>query len=329
MRHGRWLTGLLLLLLLLSLFYLGVGESPEHKPPVLFFSLIIAYIIPVFSYITAKAQEALSELRSILDLDEESFRRTQMRLDSTSLRHVALSLGAGFLAGCAHISLIQGLTVVEISAMLTSFNGVLTALGTVVVWTVMMTVVVMLIRQTVLFGQLGKYHVRISLFDTRKLRPFARVSIFSSLAIIGALALFPLIGFENGLNLVESLPGVIALLAPLATMFIIPVWPVHRRLAALKERELASVSARCFIFKTTPARSLAIAPQFFVRIDPFVGAGFGVALGSGNQGQFSGNHDRRGNFYQLIGFAFAVTIHQLEAFSLCCEIGASPIGRHN
>ena len=41
---------------------------------------------------------------------------------------------------------------------------------------------------------------------------------------------------------------------------------------------------------------LAIAAQFFVCIDPFVGAGFGIALGSGDQGQFSGNHNRRGNF---------------------------------
>jgi hypothetical protein len=148
----------------------------------LFFSLIIAYIIPVFSFITAKAQEALSELRSILDLDDGAFRQAQMRLDSISLRFVALSLCAGAIAGCAHISLIQGSFVAVLSGILASFNVFLTALGTVVVWTVMTTVVVILIRQTVLFGRLGKYHVRISLLDTRKLRPFARVSIISSLA---------------------------------------------------------------------------------------------------------------------------------------------------
>jgi len=243
-RHGGWLTGLLLLSLLLPLFYLGVEESPVRKTPALFFSFIIAYIIPVFSFITVKSQEALNELRPILDLDDRAFNQAQARLESASPRLTGLSLGAGTLSGCIHISFFRGSPAAAVREMLTSVSGFVAALGTVMVWIVMTTVVVMLIRQTVLFGRLGGRHVRISLLDTRKLLPFARVSIISSLAVIGALALFPLIGFETGLNLAESLPGAIALLAPLITMFIIPVWPVHRRMATMKERELASLSDR-------------------------------------------------------------------------------------
>jgi hypothetical protein len=69
--------------------------------------------------------------------------------------------------------------------------------------------------------------------------------------VIGALALFPLINLRGGLNLAESLPGVIAILGPLAIMFIIPVWPVHRRLVALKASELARLQARIALSQNT------------------------------------------------------------------------------
>jgi hypothetical protein len=82
------------------------------------------------------------------------------------------------------------------------------------------------------------------LLDAYNLLPFARVSINSSLAIIGALSLFPLIGMENGLNLTKSLPGAIAILVPLMIIFIIPIWPIHRRLARLKEQELTILNKR-------------------------------------------------------------------------------------
>ncbi|MEH6519555.1 MAG: hypothetical protein V7742_23000, partial [Halioglobus sp.] len=109
---------------------------------------------------------------------------------------------------------------------------------------IMTTVISMLIQQSVLFGRLGAHNTQVSLLNTHRLLPFARVSISSSLAIIGALAFFPLIGIESGQNLVESLPGVIAMLMPLVVMFIIPVWPVHRCLVAKKEQELVAINCR-------------------------------------------------------------------------------------
>lgn len=116
-----------------------------------------------------------------------------------------------------------------------------TGLGALSVWVVMTTVTSMLVQQTTLFARLGKTHARVSLLNSRKLLPFARVSIISSLSIIGALALFPLISVDSGLNFSQTLPGAIATLGPLLVIFIIPVWPIHRRLATLKEQELAAL----------------------------------------------------------------------------------------
>lgn len=239
---GRLLTGILLLSLLLPLFYLGAEEEPADSTPALFFSLIIAYIIPVFSLITATSEEALDELRPLLDLDDIAFEEARARLDSASLRQTGLCLGIGALSGFAHMSLIRGSVTGTILEMSSSLAGFLSTLGTVLVWMIMTTVITMLIKQTILFGHLGANHVRISLLNTRKLLPFARVSIISSLALIGSLALFPLIGIESGQNLLESVPGAVAILVPLLIMFIIPIWPIHRRLGALKEQEMKAVN---------------------------------------------------------------------------------------
>lgn len=210
----------------------------------MFFSLIIAYIIPVFSYITARSQEALNELRPTMDLDDEAFDKARQLLDSMSSRQIALNFVFGALSGLAHMSFIRGSVETVLLGFTSSLSDFMSTLGALLVWMVMTTVIAMLIQQSLLFGRLGANNARVSLLNTSSLLPFARVSVSSSLAIIGALAFFPLIGIESGQNLAESLPGVIAILVPLVIVFIIPVWPLHRRLKAKKAQELVAINAR-------------------------------------------------------------------------------------
>ena len=120
----------------------------------------------------------------------------------------------------------------------------MSTVGALLVWVIMTTVIHMLIQQAALFARLGANEVRFNLFNTRELVPFARVSISSSLAIIGALALFPLLSIEGGFEPVESLPGAIATFVPLVALFIIPVWPLHRRMTAMKQQQLDLASER-------------------------------------------------------------------------------------
>jgi hypothetical protein len=244
LRYGRLLTGVLLLCLLLPLFYFGAGEDADHEMPALFFSLIIAYIVPVFSFIIAQSRQALRALKPVLRLDEAAFEQALSSLGTASVRTMLQCAAFGALMGCAHLALIRGSFAEALRHSVAGFSGALIFIGTLMVWTVMTTVIVVLIEQSIQFGRLGGSHTRVSLLDTRGLRPFARVSIITSLAVIGSLALFPLIGLEGGQRLTESLPGVVAILGPLVVMFIIPVWPVHRRLATLKAAHLADLNAR-------------------------------------------------------------------------------------
>ena len=242
--YARLVTGLVLFSIFLPVFYLGHNEIPEHSTPALFFSLVLAYIIPVFSHITGRAQTALIELHPRLDLSEEEFAEAQTWLQSSPLWAVLLQLGLGALAGFAHMSYVRDSIDVAVAELVGTVTGAMSMVGAMLVWMIMVTVISMLMQQAFVFARLGARNVRIALLNTTALAPFARVSISSSLAIIGALALFPLISFESGLNLREILPGAIATLGPLIGLFFIPIWPVHRRLAAAKQAELEQVNGQ-------------------------------------------------------------------------------------
>lgn len=241
-RYGRILTAALLFLILYPFFALGLTENPDDNTPALFFTCILAYIIPMFSFVTAKFEQALLDLKPILQLEDQAFDKAWSQLNSTSLRTVVLLLVPGILFGLIHMSFIDGsLGNVFIDAF-SHLSGFVSTIGTLLVWTIMLSINGMLIQQTSLFARLGANNARVSILNTRKLLPFARVSMYASLTIIGALALFPLMGVESqGVKLVESLPGAVATLIPLTVIFIIPVWPIHRRLAAIKEQELAAL----------------------------------------------------------------------------------------
>lgn len=248
---------------------MGVTEGATDNPPALFFSLVLAYIIPMFSFITARTREALFDLRPILDMNDNEFSLAEDHLDSSSNISLLLCLTFGIVCGFAHLSLLRGSPVAAAMDMFGSASMLMSATGTIVVWVVMTFVVTKLIQQAILFGRLGRHSVRVTLLNTSNLLPFARVSISASLAIIGALALFPLISIEGGLNVAESVPGVVAMMVPLLVMFIIPVWPVHRRLRAMKSAELAVVNDK--IEALVPASAGApITDEALLKLSPMI-----------------------------------------------------------
>lgn len=268
-RHGRLLTGVLLFAVLFPFFYLGAAEGTENSTPALFFSIIIAYIIPIFSFITSKSQEGLLELRPLLQLDDREFERAMTQLESSSRAQMALMLVLGGLAGFIHMSFVRGSASAVLTELFTSVERFTSTLGAMLVWIIMTTVIFAVILQAVLFARLGAKHVNVCLLNARKLLPFARVSIFSSLAILGAVALFPLIGIESGLNLVEILPGAITALGPLIAIFFIPIWPIHRRLAAMKAQELDTINDMIEACLDTPV-SADSEPRMLEKLTPLL-----------------------------------------------------------
>ena len=244
-RFSRLLSGLQISVVLLILFLWGTANSaPTEGAPYLFFSAIIGYSIAVFSYITDKCREALNELKPLLQLSEDEFEEQLGHLGYCQPYEVILALLLGLAGGISHLTLLMGSLTRVYNALFAGIEAITALAGTLVVWIVLATMSYFLVRYAILFARLGRDSVDIDILNNRPLVPFSHVATLLSLSLIGSMALFPLMFLEQTAIFVSMVPGLIGLGIPMIAIFIIPIWPVHRRMTDAKERELAGVNRR-------------------------------------------------------------------------------------
>jgi len=244
-RFSRLLSGLQISIILLILFLWGTDNSAHTEgAPYLFFSAIIGYSIAVFSYITDKCRAALIELKPTLQLSEEEFDEQLGRIGYCQPHEAVIALLIGLAGGIPHIILLSGSFAVLFEEFLTDIHTFTAFTGTLLVWIVLATMSYFLVRYAILFARLGKQSVDIDILNNRPLVPFSHVATLLSLSLIGSMALFPLMFLEQTAIFVSMVPGLIGLGIPMIAIFIIPIWPVHRRMTDSKERELAGVNRR-------------------------------------------------------------------------------------
>jgi len=236
---GRWICGTGLFCLLFLFFKLNF---PQNMPSAtLFFTLIISYIIPIYSYISDQSVQALEDLKDELSLTAAEFARTKQAITHTTFKGNVIAPAGGLVFALFHQWLIYG-TLFNISRGDENSAQVQAGfIGTILIWIVMTSVIMGLINNARIFSQLGKHQVKIDLFQTYKLLPFARIAIISTLALVGALALFPILLLDSESPLTGALPGFLATAIPVFIMLAIPIWPIHKRLLQAKEKALTDI----------------------------------------------------------------------------------------
>jgi len=244
-RFGRWLTGILLFIALLTPFGLAGGVSRYGLDEVglgvaLFFPLILAYIVPTHHLIISRSLTALSTLGGRFPGLAQDVEETRRRLLFKSRAWVVRTLLIGLAAGLGHDALLIGGT--DLTMVITHAPTALTTVYTVIVWIVMTATISSLVENAVLFTRLGS-RVPIPLLDIRALIPFGGVAVSSTLAMIGAQAAFPLMFFEANVSYLSYLPGLIATALPMIYLFTAPVLPIHRRIVAAKRLELERIGS--------------------------------------------------------------------------------------
>jgi hypothetical protein len=244
-RFGRWLTGILLFIALLTPFGLagslsGYGLDEVGLGVVVFFPLILAYVVPIHHLIICRSLTALSTLGSRFPGLSQDVEQIRDRLLFKSRAWVVRTLLIGLAAGIGHNALLIGGADLEL--VMTHAPTALTVVFTVIIWIVMTATITSLIENAVLFARLGA-RVPVPLLDIRALTPFGGVAVSSTLAMIGAQAAFPLMFFEANVSYLSYLPGLIATTLPMVYLFTAPVLPIHRRIAAAKRLELERIGS--------------------------------------------------------------------------------------
>ncbi len=245
-RWGRWLTASLIFGVLFSLFALSGGlagdtEQGESAPGLaIFFCITLAYIVPVFHFITERAQQAFRGLVPILGSETAQLTTWETRISRKPRTWNSLVLMLGLSAGLVHNWLLW--PPLDFAGLLGYPFGLMSILSTMLVWVSMTTVIAALLDNARLFNRLAK-QAEINVLNPKSLTPFASIAVSSTLAIIGAQAAFPALIYGSDMNQLAFVPGLIATGIPMLLMFFLPIWPVHQRLIEAKRAELESVSA--------------------------------------------------------------------------------------
>ena len=237
-RYGKLLAGLLIFIGMWVFLVLGNSAGEIGFFAELFFAAMFAYLVPVFSLIIERSVATFDAIEGTLDASREECAQWRRDLTHRSLRwYVAMSTFA-LIMGLANIILAypqQGRGLVE---DIFSGNGeYMTYLVTLLLWLTMTTAIGALIGNAQLFGRLGS-RMRIDLLHCPARLAVAQVAIMSTLSVIGAQVIFVFLIFDAGVGWLDILPGFLTTLLPVLILFLLPVWPLHRRLQQAKRAEL-------------------------------------------------------------------------------------------
>ncbi len=261
-RYGRWVSGALILVggflffsvaLYLRLRQLESGNWYFSAWSVAaFFVCSVAYIVPVFHYITDRTQQTLDSLRRFASGSAPSL-EVDVRDRSLSWTVRTLSVGIGlwlvqswFLAGGLN-GMLYELTANPIRFAL--------AVGPLPVWVTMCVAMSALFRNAVLFRSVSR-ELDIRILEPDSYMPIGTMAVTSTLVVLGALGLLSIMWLGGPVNWWTTLPA-LAFFSPLVILLLlVPVLPVHRQLKqqraqavadaqeALRQAQQGSVEAR-------------------------------------------------------------------------------------
>ena len=270
-RGGRWWASIAIGGLLLGSYWLLGMFGPNvsgrvSSASLMFFAVILAYIIPIYHFINERTEKAFADLAPALQADPDEVHAWAHSIAHKTPRWHLQILAWSTLAWLSHAALLYGSPAGIARAATNSVHDVVMIANTALVWTVMTCAIFALMHNAVLFNTLAR-RVAVDLLHAELLTPFGRVAVISTLALIGAQAAFPLLWLDgDAAFLTSSLPGIVATAVPMVFLFALPVWPVHRALAAAKATELERVGQLINQFGTTPPETA----EGFARLNPLL-----------------------------------------------------------
>lgn len=208
----------------------------------LFFSVVIGYVVANGSYLLPKTLEDLDALRPILTLEDDAYARLRHGVLHHPRAAMHLFTILGLTTGIIHDASMSGTTTFFARGELPPPLIALISLCTITVWTLMFQLGAALTRNAVVFSQVGRNRVRLSLFDHRPLAPFGRTALRPALLLVGVQIAFPLLWTQPSFHYIEAVPGLIATTSVIIATFLLPMLGIHRRLRENKRAAVDRVS---------------------------------------------------------------------------------------
>ena len=157
-----------------------------------------------------------------------------------SARMLKFLLVGALLAGTMHNMLILGTA--DLGQLWESSSDMGTAIGVWFVWLTMTTVVTSFIANGERFAEIGRDYLEVDLLEPDHMQLVGRAAMMPTLGIIGTQSFYPLLWIGGNNDLAAALPGFVATTVSLAYLFLRSTLPIHRRIKALKHKELQKIS---------------------------------------------------------------------------------------
>ena len=301
-RNGRMATALTILAVGLFWFFAAGTFDPANeevsRSAAIFFVVILAYIVPVFHYITEQSVRAFDQLAPHLRADEATVARWRRSIGEKSLGNQVAVVALGLLCWFAHTMLLMDGSLERLAAAAAKGPGTLSFLvAPLLVWVAMMCAVTALVQNAVLFRRLAA-HVKIDLADTSPLMAFGRVAVISTLALVGAQAALAILWFDAEQAVRTSLPGLTVIAIAMVALFVLPITPIRSSVAAAKQAELGRVLASLNGERVALARENADDRMTFARLSPYLA--YRREIVAVNDWPFDSNIVSRLAFYLII-----------------------------
>lgn len=249
--YGRWIAAAVIVLVSFLVYGIAAwlaAEDPTYLgrffsvPSALFFIAIVAYLVPVFHYITARTHGAIDTLEPYFanpDVAAELHRSVEKRSVKAMLRiafvGIVLWFGQSYLLAGSLSAMWFYLTDNYVSFTMSA--------GPLFVWLAMSFSLSALSENAKLFANVVKT-MNVDAFVPDSYLPVGQIAVYSTLVVLGGLALLPIMWMDGPVDWWTTLPAVLLTLPVLLRIMLLPVLPLRRRLREQKQAAMSQAQDR-------------------------------------------------------------------------------------
>ncbi|MEM8983920.1 MAG: hypothetical protein AAGC71_12900 [Pseudomonadota bacterium] len=248
-RYGRCVIAALILGLGLGLFWLAVELAFRNMPATsyfdawptaLFFVCMIAYIVPVFHFITQRTQQALTALLPYIENVEHPALMTS--IDRQPLSWTLRVGSVGVLLWLVQSYVLAGSFTEMLDTLTRSFLSFLFVIGPLLVWVTMTTAMSALFRNALLFRRINE-HLDVRIFEPDSYMPIGSMAVTSTLVVVGAFGLLSIMWLGGPVNWWTTLPAMFFFSPLLFALLLLPVLPIRKVLVQQRTEALEKAQA--------------------------------------------------------------------------------------
>ncbi|MEM7053948.1 MAG: hypothetical protein AAF446_05300 [Pseudomonadota bacterium] len=245
-RYGRWWIALAILLVGGAVYGIAailIARNPAYSGTFpwsipLFFVCAVAYIVPMFHYITVRTHNALDILDPYIESPQrlaELHDMIEKRPLGWVVRTTLVSLGLWILQS----RLLAGSWEAMWVSITSGYASVVINLGPLFVWLTMTVAMSALMQNAFTIRRLVP-ELASDIFEPNSYMPIGSMAVTSTLVALGGMALMSVMWIGGPINWWTTLPALVIFTPLMILLLLLPVLPMHRKLLAQRQEALGA-----------------------------------------------------------------------------------------